>query len=472
MTIQTLPKQQSAFDCETSDLDPIFGQVLQVAVTQPACSLSQATKVFEASIRRSPNVLPQPDALLATGVSFANRNDVSQRTEYGLAVPLAKWFREQRNTTFHAFNSGFDRAFLENMFFRNCLDPWVLVKDGRAVSDARQTLLASSLLDGGISIFQNPDGTWSSKQEAFAAANNLEYAAHDAKEDAATLWNLLGLATSGSPELTESLNLTFDKARLADAVCRAPFYIAVAFSRTKGPRLEGRVIIGKHPKYSNQQLAVRLGYLDEPAAIDKAVQSSTMTSLKDVRFCRFKANSSPMTIIPGQPLMSRLLTRKQQDQFTHIANLARRNHSLYRACVDAEIAKISSYAIPEFPESQMISHGFWTPADMSVAQRFHAVDPASKPAVICEMQDDRMRHFAEQIAYSNFPNVLPPATLKRLDEYCAWRLRTDEEVPWITIPKALNRIDELLPTCLADPKRLLENYRENLLELQSNPIQR
>ena len=472
MTIQTLLKQQSALDCETSNLDSIFGQVFQVAVTQPACSLSQATKVFEASIRRSPNVLPQPDALLATGVSFASRNDVSQRTEYKLAVPLAKWFREQRNTTFHAFNSGFDRAFLENMFFRNCLDPWVLVKDGRTVSDARQTLLASSLLDGGISIFQNPDGTWSSKQEAFAAANNLEYAAHDAKEDAATLWNLLGLATSGSPELTESLNLTFDKARLADAVCRAPFYIAVAFSRTKGPRLEGRVIIGKHPKYSNQQLAVRLGYLDEPAAIDEAVQSSTMTSLRDVRFCRFKANSSPMTIIPGQQLMSRLLTQKQQDQLFRIANLARSNTGLYEACCAAEVTKINNYAVPEYPEAQMISHGFWTDNDMSVARRFHEASPAGKLALMPEMEDNRMQYFAEQIVYSNWPDALPSAALKRLDEYCAWRLRTGDDVPWVTIPKALNRIDELLPTCLAEPKRLLEDYRENLLQLQSNPIQR
>ena len=72
MTIQTLPKQQSAFDCESSDLDPIFGQVLQVAVTQPACSLSQATKVFEASIRRSPNVLPQP-----FGSAFYKKNNCS-----------------------------------------------------------------------------------------------------------------------------------------------------------------------------------------------------------------------------------------------------------------------------------------------------------------------------------------------------------------------------------------------------------
>ena len=52
--------------------------------------------------------------------------------------------------------------------------------------------------------------------------------AHDAKEDTAALWKLLGLATISSQELVESLDLTFDKSRLAEAVSRASFYVALA----------------------------------------------------------------------------------------------------------------------------------------------------------------------------------------------------------------------------------------------------
>ena len=77
-----------------------------------------------------------------------------------------------------------------------------------------------------------------------------------------------------------------------------------------------------------------------------------------------------------------------------------------------------------------------------------------------------------EIAKLEWPDALPSAALQRLDKYCAWRLRTDDDVPWVTIPKALKGIDELLPTFLAEPKRLLEDYRSALTSLEMNPIQR
>ena len=472
MTVQACLTKHSGFDLETSGLDRFFHQATQVAFTEPAVNLIERTKVFQARIRRCPMSLAEPDALLTTAVPFASFDDKSHRTEYSIAVGLAKWIREQTNTVFHGFNASFDKGFVQGLFYKNLCDPFLMNKGGRTVSDARQTFLASSILDGGIRILRNPDGVWSSTQEAFAAANDLIYGAHDAKEDTAALWKLLGLATISSPELVESLDLTFDKSRLAEAVSRASFYVALAFSRAKGPRLEGRAVIGRHPKYGNQQLAVRLGFLDDRQALERAFQTIATASPEDVKFCRFKANDAPMTILPGQKLMDRLLTPEQQDQLLQIANLARSNTGLYEACCAAEVTKINNYAVPEYPEAQMVSHGFWTDNDMSVARRFHEASPAGKLALMPEMEDDRMQYFAEQIVYSNWPDALPSAALQRLDEYCAWRLRTDDDVPWVTTQKALKRIDELLPTCLEEPKRLLEDYRSALTSLEMNPIQR
>ena len=269
MTVQACLTKHSGFDLETSGLERFFHQATQVAFTEPAVNLIERTKVFQARLRRCPMSLAEPDALLTTAVPFASFDDKSHRTQYSIAVGLAKWI-QQTNTVFHGFNASFDKGFVQASFTRI----FVILSMNKVEELFQMTaiFLASSILDGGIRILRNPDGVWSSTQKAFAAANDLMYGAHDAKEDTTALWKLLGLATISSPELVESLDVTFDKSRLAEAVSKASFYVALAFSRAKGPRLEGRAVIGRHPKYGNQQLAVRLGFLDDRQALERAFE--------------------------------------------------------------------------------------------------------------------------------------------------------------------------------------------------------
>ena len=108
---------------------------------------------------------------------------------------------------------------------------------------------------------------------------------------------------------------------------------------------------------------------------------------------------------------------------------------------------------------------------MAIARRFHASDPDGKLALLDEMEDERMKIFAERILYADWPESLPTKTLRRLDEFCAWRLRTTDQVRgqpfqrhWIRSKNCCQMSGQAEATLL--------DYQKNLLELQSNPIQR
>mgnify|MGYP007000267547 CR=1 len=73
---------------------------------------------------------------------------------------------------------------------------------------------------------------------------------------------------------------------------------------------------------------------------------------------------------------------------------------------------------------------------------------------------------------NNWSATLDAKTLKEIDDMMSWRLTTSENVPWLTIGKALEKIEELMPSCLPDAQDMLTEYRSDLLELKSNPLQR
>ena len=97
----------------------------------------------------------------------------------------------------------------------------------------------------------------------------------------------------------------------------------------------------------------------------------------------------------------------------------------------------------------MVSGGFISNADRKIADLFHAADPAAKMAHIDRMSDERLRYFAERVMYEEWPELLPTPLLKIIDDEVAYRLTTDEKVPWMTAGKALEDIEQILPECNA-----------------------
>ena len=124
------------------------------------------------------------------------------------------------------------------------------------------------------------------------------------------------------------------------------------------------------------------------------------------------------------------------------------------------------------PEQQLVSGGFFTPEDIKVLDQFHDAQPHEKFALIDRLGDQRLIHFCQKIIHDNWPEALPVKVLKKLDEDICSRLTTREDVPWLTIDKALEKIEAMLPNCLPLSSSLLIEYRTDLIQLKSCPIQR
>jgi len=61
--------------------------------------------------------------------------------------------------------------------------------------------------------------------------------------------------------------------------------------------------------------------------------------------------------------------------------------------------------------------------------------------------------------------LLPEETQAKFAAWRVERMLAEEDVPWMTIPKALDEVDELLADASADDARLLGEVREYLLQL-------
>ena len=67
--------------------------------------------------------------------------------------------------------------------------------------------------------------------------------------------------------------------------------------------------------------------------------------------------------------------------------------------------------------------------------------------------DGRFRRFAQRILYENFRDRIPPERLSQYDARIKERIRTDNDVPWATVPKALLACDTLLGN---EPEKVTE----------------
>ncbi len=88
------------------------------------------------------------------------------------------------------------------------------------------------------------------------------------------------------------------------------------------------------------------------------------------------------------------------------------------------------------------------------------------------MTDERLHHFSTRVLYDNWPSSLPAKEIKSIDEEIAWRLTTEDNVPWLTIDKVLDEIDIVLPTCDSTQEALLKEYHTYLNRMRLNPIQK
>jgi len=208
------------FDLETSGFSPRNDRIMQFAGQRTDMDLRPIGEPDNLLVKITPDVLPQPDAVLVHGIT-------PQKTlsEGVSEAELVKYLTSQvftKDTIAVGYNNiRFDNDFIRFTFWRNFTDAYEWAwKDGRGTWDLLDTArLTRALRPEGIKWPFASDGSPSNRLELLSAVNNLDHAeAHDALSDVQAVIGLARLLEAKQPKLFEYLLEHRDKRKVAPLV--------------------------------------------------------------------------------------------------------------------------------------------------------------------------------------------------------------------------------------------------------------
>ncbi len=208
------------YDTETSGIDAKVQRIMQFAGQRTDENLELIGEPHNCLIKITPDVLPEPEAILLTGITpQATLTDSFTEAEFlklfhaNIATP---------NTCMLGYNTlRFDDEFVRYTNYRNFYDPYEWQwKDGRSKWDLMDVVrMTRALRPEGIQWFEDEQGKASNRLEDLARVNDLLHdQAHDALSDVHATIAVAKLIRDKQPKLFEYLLSMRDKKRVAAVV--------------------------------------------------------------------------------------------------------------------------------------------------------------------------------------------------------------------------------------------------------------
>lgn len=267
---------------------------MQFAGQRTDLELKPIGEPYNFLIRISEDVLPEPDAILITGIT-PQKTIAEGITE----KEFIKIFDGQINkpeTIFAGFNNiRFDDEFMRFLFWRNFHDPYDWQwKDGRGRWDLLDVArMTRALRPDGIKWPVDSAGKPTNRLELLASVNNLDHAnAHDALSDVQATIDVAKLIRSKQPKLFGYLLGMRDKKKVeALASGRTPFVYSSGKYDGEFEKTTVAVALGQHPDRQGllvydlrvppgqfiamkpEQLAAAWKYTKEPEAVRLPVKT-------------------------------------------------------------------------------------------------------------------------------------------------------------------------------------------------------
>lgn len=195
------------FDLETSGFSARFDRIMQFAGQRTDMDLNPIGEADNILIKVTPDVLPQPDAVLVHGIT-PQRTMIDGITEAEFARYLTSKVCTTNTTMVGYNNIRFDNDFIRFILWRNFYDAYEWSwKEGCSTWDlldlARMT---RALRPEGIKWPFAPDGKPSNRLEYLTSVNKLEHAsAHDALSDVNAAIAVARLIKEKQPKLFDYL---------------------------------------------------------------------------------------------------------------------------------------------------------------------------------------------------------------------------------------------------------------------------
>ncbi len=454
------------YDTETTGTSTHFDQILQFAAIKTDDDLNELDR-FEIRCWLLPHVVPAPGALVTTSVTPQMLLDPDLPSHYEAVRQIRSKLLDWSPAIFIGYNSiKFDEGLLRQAFFQTLHPVYLTNTNGNTRADVMRIAHAASVYaPGSITIAVDQKGKPTFRLEHLAPANGYRHDdAHEAMADVLATVHMARQIRDKAPEVWQAMSQTAKKGTVIDLVTQEPM---MAMTERYGARMHSWAVAycGSNPGYDSQLAVFDLNHDPNKyrtMSVDQLV-SVLNASPKVIRSLR--ANAQPILMpMDAHPELEKIL-QIAPDEASRRVEVIRADKAFQERVGQALAARYADEAPSEHIEER-IYEGFPSKADETLMQKFHAAGWAERPAIASQFADERLKEFAHRLIFFEQPDSLPPAVSAGFKKWRAERMLTeDENVPWMTIPKALREADKRLSDATEDDARLLQDVKRFLSDL-------
>lgn len=444
------------YDLETSGIFPKEARIMQFAGQRTDMQLKPLGEPHNFLIKLSEDVLPDPDAVLVTGIT------PQQTLQDGLnEAEFLKIFHEEiasPDTIFAGYNTvRFDDEFMRYLHYRNFYDPyewqWQNRKSRWDLLDVAR--MTRALRPEGIKWPRDDEGNPTNRLELIAQANGLAHdAAHDALSDVKATIELAELIKSNQPKLFDFLLQLRTKKAVHDFIKKGePF---VYSSGKYDSEFEKTTIVGvvaAHPT-SNAYIVFDLRYDPEKySEYDAKKIAESLTKKKDDAGQRvpakvLKPNRCP-AIAPLGVLDESSQERLRLDPKIYLENYKKLRklrtdlgEKISEALKILDAKREQTYANEQNDADNRLYDGFFNENDKTKMSAVRASDVSELANFNTDFDDERLSALLPLYKARNYPKSLTEEDRVLWDEFKKRKLLGGkEESRMVKFFKRLSELD-------------------------------
>lgn len=450
------------YDLESTGLSPCFDVPLQAAFVQTDAE-HRIQRELTLRCRLPTHIVPSPDALLVTGVTPAMLDD-QPLSHLEMMGQVARLMADCKPAMLIGYNTiRFDDEMVRQSFFQTLLPPYAGAMTGHGRADVLTMLRAVIMLEpDAVVVPRTPEGKPVLKLGEVCRSNGISLsldAAHDALADVLATRDLFRLLLDRAPATMATMLANAKKSGPSGLMADDNPVILGGISRL----VPVAPFIGS-PTNPNARTVIDLS--EDPAGILDLKGPELLALIRSGRSAvrQVKTNAQPILFSWGQaahaltePLPLEVYRDRARALWDHPTFTRRLALALEDRYADREPSS--------WVDEQLYSGGFVSNADAAACERWQQLPWDVRAGFAAQhIQDTRLRSLAIRQVFLNAPETLSPDAWRRGQEWLRHRLTTTDEVPWLTIPKALARCEELAATVEPASRPALNAIRAWLVE--------
>ena len=473
-----LPDNVVAFDTESTGLDRVFDQVVQLAALRTDLSFGPATATFVGRACRSQHIVPSPGAMLRTRTSPRDLEHEGWPM-HGLMNAVEETFSSWGPALFIGYNSlRFDEPLLRQNLFATLHYPYATQTNGSMRADAMVIAQTVAALDPqGITVPVGATGAPSFALGGICRANGIdlaEHAAHDALADTRATVDLLRVMRDRSPDVLAASLTRADKRFVFELVRRQPVLFRV---RTIGGLPTARAVTPIGSQLADRNAIVFVDLAVDPGDYEE-LDGADLDAWCDAHpyaVTTIRANAFPQLFPPDDPLIDgdRLRALWQngdggEEPETPPASMrdfcgrAERVQGNSDLCgrLKLSVARRRRPRPADATVEERMYESFVPDEDLALARDLHRAMPWERAAQVFKFRDDRLMALAARWAYQTDPGTLDPDLREAMEIETRRRLLGPADARWRTVARARAELDALLETATdAEREQLIEIAR-------------